>query len=382
MRKGNQIYFDYNATTPVLPEVVMAMNPFFTDVFANAASDHLWGWEADEAISEARSKISSIIGGKPDEIYFFSGATEAVNTALIGYALQNKDKGNHIITCKTEHKAVLEACSYLERSGFEITLLEVDDEGQINLDDLLSKIKKETMIISLMLANNETGIIHPLKDYINATKHFENIVWVVDATQAIGKIPFSVKEIQADMIVFSGHKFYGPKGTGVLYRSGNKPIKLYSLSFGGKTEKGLRSGTMNVPGIIGVAKALEICHESLDREALRLKSLMSLFEKNIAELGNIHINGQKQSRLPNTSNITFHGIDYRNLLRKLNPLALSQGSACSALESKPSHVLSGMGLTAEEALSSVRISTGRFTTESDIIEMSEIFYKVIPSLRK
>lgn len=382
MKKENQIYFDYNATTPVLPEVLDVMLPYFTLDFGNPASDHIWGWEAEEVVSSARSKISAVLEAKPEEIFFFSGATEALNTVLIGYALQNKEKGNHIITCQTEHKAILESCWYLEQSGFEVTFLKVDKNGQICKDDLINAIKDETIIICLMLANNETGIIHPLKEYIKATCSYEKLVWIVDATQAIGKIPFSVKEIPADMVVFSAHKLYGPKGMGVLFKSGKKSIKVSSLSFGGKTEKGLRSGTVNVPGIAGIAKALEICHGSLAQESLRLKKMITDFECRILEIGNVTINGQQEHRLPNTSNITFHDIDPRHLIKKLNPLALSQGSACNALQSKPSHVLSAMGLSVEDALSSVRISAGRFSTESDFQEMISVFTKVIPTLRK
>jgi cysteine desulfurase len=382
MRLNNQIYLDYNATTPVLEEVVDYMVPYFSHQFANPSSNHIPGWLVEEDMQLAKKMVSQTIEAKEEEIVFFSGATEAINVGIIGYALKNAHRGKHIITCKTEHKAVLESCLYLETLGFSISYLDVNQNGEISYESLHEAINENTIMIALMLANNETGVIHPIEEWITSLSHFSQIVWFVDATQAIGKIPFSVKKCQADMIVFSGHKLYGPKGVGVLYKKANKNIQLSPLSYGGYTEFGLRAGTYNVPAIMGIAKALQMSHAILNEEKLRIHHLMSYFEKAILDIGDAQINGYETLRLPNTSNITFGGIDYTHFLQKLKPLALSQGSACNALQTKASHVLLAMGLNNEKAFSSVRVSMGRFTTQEDIDMAIQVFKDTIPKLRK
>jgi cysteine desulfurase len=382
MRLNNQIYLDYNATTPVLDEVIEYMLPYFKDQFANPASNHIPGWLVEENLQLARQIVGKTIDANEEEIIFFSGATEAINVGIIGFALKNAHRGKHIITCKTEHKAVLESCLYLERLGFSITYLDVNEHGAISFEYLRDTITNDTILIALMLANNEIGMVHPINEWITSLNHFSHLTWFVDATQAVGKIPFSVKLCKADMIVFSGHKIYGPKGVGVMYKRANKNIQLSPLSYGGYTEHGLRAGTYNVPAIMGMAKAVEMSASILTKEMPRIRQLRDYFEQAILDIGDIQINGFRALRIPNTSNITFEGIENNHFLQKLKPLALSQGSACNALQTKGSHVLLAMGHTNEKTLSSVRVSMGHFTTSDDVEIAIQIFKCTIPKLRK
>ncbi len=382
MRLNNQIYLDYNATTPVLEEVIDYMLPYFKDQFANPASNHIPGWLVEENLQQARQLVGKTLDANEEEIVFFSGATEAINVGIIGFALKNAHKGKHIITCKTEHKAVLESCIYLERMGFSITYLDVNEHGAISFENLRDSITDNTILIALMLANNETGVVHPIDEWITSLSHLIGVTWFVDATQVVGKIPLSVKLCKADMIVFSGHKIYGPKGVGVMYKRANKNIQLSPLSYGGYTEQGLRAGTYNIPAILGMAKAVEMSASILTEEMPRIHQLRDYFEQAILKIGNIQINGFSELRIPNTSNITFEGIDNNHFLQKLKPLALSQGSACNALQTKGSHVLLAMGHTNKNTLSSVRVSLGRFTTSDDVEIAIKIFKDTIPKLRK
>lgn len=382
MRLNNQIYLDYNATTPVLDEVIDYMLPYFKDQFANPASNHILGWLVEENLQQARQIVGKSIEANEEEIVFFSGATEAINVGIIGFALKNAHRGKHIITCKTEHKAVIESCRYLETLGFSIKYLDVNEDGAISFENLRDSITDDTILIALMLANNETGVVHPIDEWITSLSHLTELTWFVDATQAVGKIPFSVKLCKADMIVFSGHKIYGPKGVGVMYRRANKNIQLSPLSYGGYTEQGLRAGTYNIPAIIGMAKAAEMSTSILTEEMPRIHQLRDYFEQAILKIGDVQINGFSELRIPNTSNITFEGIENNHFLQKLKPLALSQGSACNALQTKGSHVLLAMGHTNEKTLSSLRVSLGRFTTSDDVEIAIKIFKDTIPKLRK
>jgi len=361
-----KIYLDNNATTPVDPRVVDAMLPYFTDTFGNASSiTHAYGWDAEEAVTIAREQVARLIGVKPNEIYFTSGATEAVNLSLFGVCKGNRDKKNHIITCATEHKAVLDTCRQLEEQGFKVTRLDVDASGTIDIDALENTITDRTLLVSLMYANNEIGLIHPLEE-ISAITRDRDILLMTDATQAVGKIPVDFKELDVDLAAFSAHKLYGPKGVGGLYVRNRSDLKLSPMLFGGGQEKGLRPGTLNVPGIVGFGKACELCSMEMIEESRRLKTWRDQLETELQGMEDTRINGLGLPRLPHMTNITFGNIDGSKLLRSLKNLALSQGSACTSGTVEPSHVLKGIGHSDEEALSSIRIGLGRFNTEEEI----------------
>lgn len=361
-----KIYLDYNATTPVDPRVLETMLPYFTEKFGNASSiNHTFGWDAEEAVDMSREQIARLIGAKPNEIYFTSGATEAINLSLLGVCKGIPENGNHIITCLTEHKAVLDTCQQLDKRGSQVTYLGVDESGAIDLDRLKNAITDQTILVSLMHANNETGVIHPLKEISAVTKE-KGILLMSDATQSIGKIPFNVHDSDVDLAAFSAHKLYGPKGIGGLYVRKKSNINISPLLFGGGQEKGLRPGTLNVPGIVGFGKACEICSDEMERETQRLRKWRDHLEKELQKLENVQVNGQTSPRLPHTTNVSFGHIDGTKLIRSLNNLALSQGSACTSGTVEPSHVLNAMGHSDELALSSLRIGLGRFTTKEEI----------------
>lgn len=359
------IYMDYNATTPLDKRVLEAMMPYLTEHFGNSASrSHAYGWKAAEAVDMARQQVADLLGCTSKEIVFTSGATEAVNLAIKGVFEAFRHKGNHIITVKTEHKAVLDTCQHLEKLGADVTYLDVDSEGNISLENLEKSIKKETILISVMAANNETGIIYPIKQ-IAEIAHRHGVLFHSDATQAVGKMQINVLEDEIDLLNFSGHKLYGPKGVGALYI--RKKLNIIAQQDGGKHERGMRSGTLNVTGIVGLGEAAEICQNSMSEEAERLSILRNKLENNILEkLPFTKINGNIAQRLPNTTNISFGKIDGEQLLMNLNEIAVSNGSACNSASTEPSYVLKSIGLDDESAYSSVRFSLGRMTQESDI----------------
>jgi cysteine desulfurase len=381
MASKNQIYLDYNATTPVDSRIVDAMLPYFTEKFGNAGSDHVFGWDAGEAVEIAREQVAELVNCKPTEITFTSGATEAANLTLFGYCEANKSRGNHIITCKTEHKAILDTIQALENTGFKVTWLEVDAEGNIDLKELKHSITSETILVCLMLANNETGFIHPINEIVKIV-HAKGAKLMSDITQAIGKIPVNLKELNLDMAIFSSHKIYGPKGVGAMYINKGSSIETASTIFGGGQEKGMRPGTLNVPGIVGFGKASEISFSEIEKESIRIEGLRNKLEELLLEIEDIQINSKNAIRLPNTINISFRNIDGNLLLRKLKNLLVSRGSACTSNTVFPSHVLKAMGLSDELALSSLRISLGRNTTLSDIEFAAEEIKNTVNHLKK
>jgi cysteine desulfurase len=359
------IYMDYNATTPLDKKVLENMLPYLTEHFGNAASrSHVYGWKAAEAVDIGRQQIADLLGTSPKEIVFTSGATESVNLAIKGVFEAFGHKGKHIITVKTEHKAVLDTCQHIEKLGAEITYLGVDSKGNISLEQLENAIRKDTILISVMVANNEIGVIYPFKE-ITKIAHRHNVLFHTDATQAVGKIPINVVEDEIDLLSFSGHKIYGPKGVGALYV--RKKLNITAQQDGGKHERGMRSGTLNVAGIVGLGEAAEICRNTMLQEAIRLAVLRNNLERGILEkVPNTQINGSLDNRLPNTTNISFGKIDGEKLLMNLNEIAVSNGSACNSASTEPSYVLKAMGLDDESAYSSVRFSIGRMTKEEDI----------------
>lgn len=374
------IYMDYNATTPLDKRVLEAMMPYLTEHFGNSASrSHAYGWKAAEAVDTARQQVADLLGCTSKEIVFTSGATEAVNLAIKGVFEAFRYKGNHIVTVKTEHKAVLDTCQHLEKLGADVTYLDVDSEGNISLENLEKTIKNETILISVMAANNETGVIYPIKQ-IAEIAHRHGVLFHSDATQAVGKMQINVLEDEIDLLNFSGHKLYGPKGVGALYI--RKKLNIVAQQDGGKHERGMRSGTLNVTGIVGLGEAAEICQNSMNEEAERLSILRNKLENGILEkLPFAKINGNIDQRLPNTTNISFGKIDGEQLLMNLNEIAVSNGSACNSASTEPSYVLKAMGLDDESAYSSVRFSLGRMTQESDIDLAIEHVVNVVEKMK-
>lgn len=362
------IYLDNNATTPMDPRVLESMLPFFTKYFGNAASHtHSFGWEAEAAVEYAREQVALLISAEPKEIVFTSGATESDNLALKGIFEMFVAKGNHIITVKTEHKAVLDSCIHLEKMGAEITYLNVKKDGLIDIKELENAIKPETILIAVIYANNETGVIQPIKEIgVIAKKH--SIIFFTDGTQAIGKIPVDVIKDNIDIMSFSAHKIYGPKGVGAMYvRRKNPRVRIASQIDGGGQERGFRSGTLNVPGIVGFGKACELCMIEMQKDAERLSKLRDKLEQELIQLKDVFINGSTKHRLPNVSNLSFKNINSAELMAKLSKnIALSSGSACTSATLSPSFVLKAMGLSDEMALSSLRFGLGRFNTEEEI----------------
>lgn len=365
--KKQPIYLDYNATTPCDPGVVEAMLPWFSQHFGNSSSgDHWYGWMAKDAVDEARTEIGGLIGAKPEEVVFTSGATESINLGLKGIAASQPQK-RHIITCATEHKAVLDTCSFLEESGYAITRLATDAGGNISLSALEDSIREDTLCVALMFANNETGLLHPVKS-ISSICQKQNILFLCDATQAVGKIPLDVKTLGIDLMAFSAHKMYGPKGIGALYLHAENPLaRVVAQVHGGKHERGLRSGTLNVPAIVGFGEAARISNQVMEGDLLRLQRLRDRMEADfLTSIPGCRINGTEH-RMVHVSNICFPGINAEKLLLSLSgDLALSRGSACAGLLQKPSHVLKAMGLSDDDALASIRISLGRYTSEEEL----------------
>lgn len=378
------VYLDYNATTPCDPRVVEAMLPFFTEHFGNAASrSHAFGWEAEEAVEYAREQVAALIGSEPKEIVFTSGATEAINLAIKGVFETYSGKVNHIITIATEHKAVLDTCNRIEKEGGEITYLPVGNNGIINPDVLESAIKPETILIAVMFANNETGTLQPIRE-IGAIAKKHNVLFFSDATQAVGKIPVNVMDDSIDLVAFSGHKIYGPKGVGALYvRRKNPRVKLMAQMDGGGHERGMRSGTLNVPGIVGLGKACELAAKEMGADENNLRRLRDKLETALLKADEVKVNGDRVKRLPNVTNLSFGQIDGNVLMTGLNKtIAVSSGSACTSASPEPSHVLKALGLDDESAHSSIRFSIGKNTTEEEIDYTIEQVSKTVKKLRE
>jgi cysteine desulfurase len=381
------IYFDYNATTPCDEKVVEAMLPYFTAKFGNAASrTHAYGWTATAAVDKARGAIARLIEASAEEIVFTSGATEACNLAIKGvFELFNQPevahKRPHIITCVTEHKAVLDTCAYLERQGARITYLPVDIEGKLSLAALESSITDDTALIALMYANNETGVVHPIAE-VGAIAKRHKVWFFCDATQAVGKIPVSVLRDQIDLLAMSAHKFYGPKGVGALFlRRRNPRARVVPQINGGAHEQGFRSGTLNVPGIVGMGRAAEICMQLGTAEWLRQQALIRKLRECLLKISGTVINGSDNNLLPNVCNIAFRGIKAEHLVSRLNgELAFSVGSACTSASQAPSHVLMGMGLDKAVIDGSVRLSIGRYTTEAEIDRAVQLITDAVQEL--
>lgn len=376
------IYLDHNSTTPVDKRVLDAMLPYFTEKFGNAASrTHAFGWIAEDAVKTARKQVADLINCLDQETIFTSGATEAINLAIKGVWENYKTKGNHIITVKTEHKAVLDTCATLEERGARVTYLSVNREGIIDLEELKEALTDETILVSVMYVNNETGVIQPIKQ-IAEIVHAKNCIFLSDATQAVGKINIDVQEEHIDLLCLSAHKFYGPKGVGALYvRRKNPRVNLFAQIDGGGHERGLRSGTLNVPGIVGLGKACEVAKAEMWDDAVRISKLRTRLEQLLCELPGVHINGSTKNRLYNTTNICFHGIRSESLINKISHIAVAMGSACTSAIPEPSYVLKAMGLSDEDSYSSVRFSLGKHTTEEEINETIESVTSAITSLR-
>ncbi|SEG12411.1 cysteine desulfurase family protein [Algoriphagus boritolerans] len=376
------IYLDYNATTPCAPEVIEAMLPYFGTHFGNAASkSHPYGWVAENAVEEAREKIANLIGAKTKEIIFTSGATEAINLGIKGTFEAFSGEKQHYITALTEHKAVLDTFAELEKRGAEVTYLPVDSTGNIGLEELEKAILPHTKMICLMWANNETGIIHPVEKIAQIAQS-KNIIFFTDAVQAAGKIPVHTRGIH--LMAISAHKLYGPKGVGALYVRHNHDLpKPLAQIHGGGHEKGMRSGTLNVPGIAGFGKAAELRLEEMILESDRLENLRNKLEKGLLELSDTFLNGSQESRLPHVTNIAFGGMEGEELLKKVNQkVAVSSGSACTSISPKPSHVLAAMGISSDLGRASIRFSLGKNTKEADIEFTLEWVKKVVAELRK
>ena len=356
-------YLDNNSTTPIDPRVLDAMLPFLQDNFANSSSTHHFGQNINEKVKQAREQIAYFINAEPNELIFTSGATEAINIAIKGVAESYSNKGKHIITVSTEHKAVLDTCKDLERKGFEITYLTVKSNGLINLAELEKAIRLDTILVSVMYVNNETGVIQPIKE-IAKLAHEKGALFMTDATQVVGKIEIDVNNLGIDLLCFSGHKMYAPKGIGALYV--RYKTKLSPQIHGGGHEQGLRSGTLNVPGIIALAKACEIASEEMDLNKRNISELKDKLETEFLKLPNTSLNGDSENRIYNTINICFKGQDANVLIGRMKNIAVSNGSACSSALVEPSHVLKAMGLSDYEAFASLRFSLGKYNSIEDI----------------
>jgi cysteine desulfurase len=378
------IYLDHNATTPCDPRVVDAMIPYFTTDFGNAASrSHAFGWKAEEAVDLAREQVAKLIGAEPKEIIFTSGATESDNLALKGIFEMYRSKGNHIITCNIEHKAVLDTCKHLEKEGAEVTYLKVKEDGRIDLEDLEAAFKPTTILVAIMYANNEIGILQPMKE-ISALAKKRGVLVFSDATQAFGKVPVDVNKDGIDLMAMNAHKMYGPKGVGALYvRRKNPRVKLTAQIDGGGHERGIRSGTLNVPGIVGFGKACELCMNEMEHDAKRLSKLRDKLENELLKLEETYVNGDKNNRLPQVSNISFKYVESEGLILAITKvIAVSSGSACTSASMEPSYVLKALGLGDDLAHSSLRFSLGRFTSEEEIDYTIEQVTKTVKSLRE
>jgi cysteine desulfurase len=376
------IYLDNNATTQVDPRVFEAMTPFFLEHFGNAASkSHAFGWTAEEAVDYAREQVAKIIGANSKEVIFTSGATESNNLAIKGVFEMYAAKGNHIITLVTEHKAVLDTCKHLEKLGAEVTYLPVAEDGLVNMEHLEAAIRPTTILVSVMFGNNELGVLQPIRE-IGALCRKHGVLFHTDATQAVGKIPVDVMADNIDLLSFTAHKMYGPKGIGALYvRRKNPRVKVTAQMDGGGHERGMRSGTLNVPGIIGFGKACEIAIQEMESEAIRLSAMRDRLEAALLQLEESYVNGNREHRLPHTTNISFKYVEGEGLMMGIKDIACSSGSACTSASLEPSYVLKSLGLDDELAHSSIRFGLGRFTTDEEIDFAIDLVTKAVNKLR-
>ena len=377
------IYLDYQATTPMDERVLSAMLPYFRERFGNAASrNHTFGWEAEKAVETARAQIATLIHAEPKEIVFTSGATESDNLAIKGVAEMYRDQGRHIITAPTEHKAVLDTCKRLEQEGCEVTMLPVDKTGLVRVDDLAKAIRKDTVLVTLMAANNEVGTVAPIAEIGRLCKE-RGVLFHTDATQAVGKIPVDVEKMGIDLLSISGHKMYGPKGVGALYVRRRSPrVRLMSQMDGGGHERGMRSGTLNVPSIVGLGKACELCGEEMESEMRRLTGLRDrLWKRLTTDLDEIFLNGHPTQRLPGNLNVSFAYVEGEGLMMGMKDLAVSSGSACTSASLEPSYVLRALGVGEDLAHTSIRFGFGRFTTPEEIDQAAEVAVAAVKRLR-
>jgi cysteine desulfurase len=378
------IYLDNNSTTPMDPRVLEAMTPYFLKHFGNAASrNHPFGWEAEEAVDYAREQVARLIGADPKEIIFTSGATEADNLGIKGVYEMYAGKGNHIITATTEHKAVLDTCKHIEKSGGEVTYLQVQPDGLINLKELEAAIRPTTILIAIMYANNEIGTVMPIRE-ISAIARKHGVLLFTDGTQAVGKIPVDVNKDGIDLMAFTAHKMYGPKGVGALYvRRKNPRVKVTAQMDGGGHERGMRSGTLNVPGIVGFGKACELCMLDMEEDTKRISKLRDHLENELLKLEEAYVNGSREHRLPHVANISFKHVEGEGLLMGFNKnIALSSGSACTSASLEPSYVLKALGLGDDLAHSSLRFGLSRFTTDEEIEYTIKAISETVLKLRE
>jgi cysteine desulfurase len=378
------IYMDYHATTPVDPRVIETMMPYFREKFGNAASrNHPFGWEAEEAVETARKQVASLMGANAKEIIFTSGATESNNLAIKGVAEMYREKGNHIITCVTEHKAVIDTCKKLEKQGLRVTYLPVQKDGRIDLDELRSSITDKTILITIMTANNEIGVLQPIAE-IGAIAKEKGILFHTDGVQAAGKVPLDVNALKVDLVSISAHKMYGPKGVGALYvRRRNPRVLLAEQINGGGHERGMRSGTLNVTGIVGLGKAAELCQQEMAKDTERLRALRDRLNDGLHNnLDEIYINGSMEHRLPHNLNISFAFVEGESLLMGINDVAVSSGSACTSASLEPSYVLKALGAGDDLAHSSIRFGLGRWSTDEEVDYVVDKLTKVVRRLRE
>jgi cysteine desulfurase len=378
------IYMDNHATTPLDPRVLEAMMPYFTERFGNAASrNHSFGWQAEEAVEKGRKQIADLIGASPKEIVFTSGATESDNLAIKGVAEMYAERGNHIITAATEHKAVLDTCKKLEKHGFRVTYLPVKGDGLIDLDMLREAITDKTILISIMRANNEIGVLQPIAE-IGRMARERGVLFHTDAVQAVGKIPVNVEKDNIDLMSISGHKIYGPKGVGALYvRRKNPRVQLTAQMDGGGHERGMRSGTLNVPGIVGLGEACELCGKEMSEESARLGALRDKLRHTLeSALDEVYINGSMEHRLPNNLNMSFAYVEGESMLMGIKDIAVSSGSACTSASLEPSYVLKALGVGDDLAHTSIRFGLGRFNTEEEVDYTAQRVIETVKRLRE
>jgi cysteine desulfurase len=377
------IYMDYHATTPVDPRVLDAMLPYFGVKFGNAASrNHSFGWEAEQAVEKARKQVADLIGATSKEIVLTSGATESDNLAIKGVAEMYAERGNHIVTVTTEHKAVIDTCKKLRKHGCDVTFLAPEKDGLIDLDALRAAVTEKTILISVMYANNEIGVIQPIRE-IGRIARERGVLFHTDATQAVGKVPINVDEDNIDLMSISGHKMYGPKGIGALYvRRKNPRVQLTAQMDGGGHERGMRSGTLNVPGIVGMGEACAICQAEMGEESVRLAALRDrLKDRLLAGLDEIYINGSMEHRLANNLNMSFAYVEGESLLMGISEIAVSSGSACTSATLEPSYVLKALGVSDDLAHTSIRFGLGRFNTEEEVDYVADRVVAVVKKLR-